>query len=218
MPTRDRPLNRAQATARRLVANAIAEIKAARVRAGISQRDLGRAAAMSASQVGRFERGQLQNVTIQKVCRLSAAAGLQANLRFYPDGDPIRDAAQVRLLERLRIRVGRDVRWRTEVPLVGRDDARAWDAVADGTGCVDGIEAETRLSDLQATERRVTLKYRDDESVHHVFMLVADTRANRAALALGRQTLRGNFPLDTREVLASLSDGRCPGANGLIII
>jgi transcriptional regulator with XRE-family HTH domain len=200
------------------MARAIADIKTARVRSGISQKDVGRAVNMSASQVGRFERGQLHDVTIGKVCRLSAAVGLEASLRLYPDGDPIRDAAQVRLLERLRNRIGAEVRWRTEVPLFGRQDARAWDAVADGTGCVDGIEAETRLSDIQATERRIMLKVRDDTSIHHVLMLVADTRANRAALALGRETLRGNFPLDTRDVLASLANGRCPGANGLIII
>lgn len=173
---------------------------------------------MSASQVGRIERGQVQDVTIGKVCRLSAAVGLEASLRLYPNGDPIRDAAQVRLLERLRMRMGPLVRWRSEVPLLGRDDPRAWDAVADGTGCHDGIEAETRLSDLQATERRVMLKLRDDASIQHVFMVVADTRANRAALAFGRETLRGNFPLDGREALASLSNGRCPGTNGLIII
>jgi hypothetical protein len=104
------------------------------------------------------------------------------------------------------------------VPLFGRDDSRAWDAVADGTSCVDGVEAETRLSDLQATERRIMLKLRDDASIQHMFMLVADTRANRAALAVGRGPLRANFPLDTREVIASLAAGRCPGANGLIIL
>jgi transcriptional regulator with XRE-family HTH domain len=196
----------------------IADIRLARIRAGISQKDVGHAVDMSASQVGRFERGQLQEVTIEQVCRLSAAVGLAVSLRLYPDGDPIRDAAQVRLLERLRARTGGNVRWRTEVPLRGRDDSRAWDAVVDGTGCVDGIEAETRLSDLQATERRIMLKLRDDASVQHVFMLVADTRANRAALAVGRESLRGNFPLDTREVIASLASGRCPGANGLIIL
>jgi hypothetical protein len=173
---------------------------------------------MSASQVGRFERGQLQDVTIEKVCRLSTAVGLEASLRLYPDGDPIRDAAQVRLLVRLHERIAAAVGWRTEVPLFGREDPRVWDAVADGTGCVDGFEAETRLSDIQATERRVMLKLRDDASIHHLFMVIADTKANRAALALGRETLRGNFPLDTREVLASFTNGRCPGANGLIII
>lgn len=218
MPTRNRPSSRAQATSRRLVATAIEDIKGARIRAGISQKDLGHTVDMSASQVGRFERGQLKDVTIEKVCRLSTAVGLEASLRLYPSGDPIRDASQVRLLVRVHERIAADVRWRTEVPLFGRDDARAWDAVADGTGCVDGFEAETRLSDIQATERKVMLKLRDDTSIQHVFMVIADTRANRAALVLGRETLRGNFPLDTREVLASFANGRCPGANGLIII
>lgn len=218
MPTRSRTSSRAQATSRRLISIAIADIKATRIRAGLSQRDVGRSVEMSASQVGRFERGQLRDVTIEKVCRLSAAVGLEASLRLYPDGDPVRDAAQVRLLVRVHERIAVAVGWRTEVPLFGRDDARAWDAVADGTGCIDGFEAETRLNDIQATERRVMLKLRDDASIRHVFMVVADTRANRAALALGRETLRGNFPLDTREVLASFANGRCPGANGLIII
>jgi transcriptional regulator with XRE-family HTH domain len=218
MPTRDRRLNRARTTSRRLITTAITEITAARVRAGISQEDLGRAVEMSASQVGRFERGQLRDVTIEKVCRLSAGVGLEASLRLYPGGDPIRDVAQVRLLERMRARVGPAVRWRTEVPLLAQDDLRAWDAVIDETACVDGVEAETRLSDLQATERRIMLKHRDDASVHHVFLLVADTRANRAALAVAREALRGNFPLDTREALASLVNGRCPGANALIIL
>lgn len=218
MTTRDRRLDRARATSRRLIASAISEIKAARVRAGVSQQDLGRAVGMSASQVGRLERGQLHDVSIEKVCRLSAGVGLDASLRFYPGGDPVRDIGQVRLLGRMRGRVAPAVRWRTEVSLPIRDDLRAWDAVVDGTGCVDSVEAETRLHDVQATERRILHKHRDDGSVRHVFLLVADTRANRAVLAVAREGLRGNFPLDTREALAALANGRCPGANALIIL
>lgn len=85
-------------------------------------------------------------------------------------------------------------------------------------GCIDAIEAESRLGDLQATERRTLLKHRDDSTIGHMFLLVAATRANRRALALGREGLRGNFPLDTREALASLGRGRCPGANGLLVL
>ena len=218
MPTRDRRLGRALATSRRLITIAMSEINAARVRAGVSQEDLGRAVGMSASQVGRFERGQLQDVSIEQVCRLSVGVGLVPSLRLYPGGDPIRDVAQARLLGRMRVRVGPPVRWRSEVPISLRDDLRAWDSVLDGTGCIDGVEAETRLGDVQATERRILQKHRDDESVRHVFLLIADTRANRAALAVTREGLRGNFPLDTREALASLANGRCPGANAQIIL
>ena len=218
MPTRDRRLDRAIAVSRQISAYLISEIRSARVAIGLSQDDLGRFVDISGSQVGRFERGELEDIGLEQVCRLSAAVGLVPRVRLYPDGDPVRDVAQVRLLQRVRKRLPPGVSWRTEVPLHGRADARAWDAVAKWAACVDAFEAESRLGDLQATERRVLLKLRDDATVGHVFLVVAATRANRQALGLGREGLRGNFPLDTREALGSLARGRCPGANGLLVL
>ena len=61
-------------------------------------------------------------------------------------------------------------------------------------------------------------KARDDATVDHVFLVIADTRTNRLALQTGREALRGNFPLDTRAALASLGHGRCPGANGVLVL
>jgi hypothetical protein len=173
---------------------------------------------LSPSQVDRFERGNLKDVRLEQLCRLAAAVGLSPSLRFFPDGDPVRDAGHVRLIERLRSRLPTPARLRTEVPLHGRSDARAWDVLLDGHGCVDAFEVETRLSDIQATERRVMLKFRDDAVVNHVFLVVADTKANRAALASGRAALAGNFPLDTRSVFAAFGSGRCPGSNGLVVL
>jgi transcriptional regulator with XRE-family HTH domain len=201
-----------------MAAYAMSEIRSARVALGLSQDDLGASVSISGSQVGRFERGELEDIRLEQLCRLSASVGLMPSLRLYPDGDPVRDAAQIRLLERLRGRLPPGMSWRTEVPLHGRTDPRAWDAIAEWPGCVDGFEAESRLGDLQATERRILLKHRDDATVGHVFLVVAATRANRRALALGREILRGNFPLDTREALASLARGRCPGASGLLVL
>lgn len=93
----------------------------------------------------------------------------------------------------------------------------AWDAVLDATGCTDGFEAETRLADLQAIERRILLKLRDDQTIRHVVLVVADTKANRRALTVGREGLRRNFPLDTRAAMSSLSAGRCPGRNAVVL-
>jgi transcriptional regulator with XRE-family HTH domain len=218
VPTRDRRLDHALSVSRQIASNAVAEIRGARVAVGLSQDDLGRAAGVSGSQVGRFERGELGEIGLEQLCRLAAAVGLVPSIRLYPDGDPVRDPAQVRLLGRLRARLPADTRWLTEVPLHRQRDQRAWDAVARRRGCVDAFEAESRLGDLQATERRILRKHRDDETIQHVFLVVAATRANRRALELGRDGLRGNFPIDTREALASLSNGRCPGANGLLVL
>lgn len=218
MATRDRRLDRALATSRRLAIGAIAEIRNARVAGGLSQQAVGLAVGVSASQVARFERGALHDLRLEQLCRLSSAVGLQPSLRFYPDGDPVRDVGQVRLLERLRSRTAPPLVWRLEVPLQGQNDARAWDAIVEGTGCIDAIEAETRLRDLQATERKVGRKLRDDTTVQHLILLVADTRANRRALAEERDALRAQFPLDTRVALLNLGQGRCPGANAIVIL
>ena len=83
--------------------------------------------------------------------------------------------------------------WRTEVPLLIPGDLRAWDATIARTGFVIGVEAETRLRDLQAAARRTNLKQRDGE-LDHVILLVADTRANRLALRLGAADLGGSVP------------------------
>jgi len=218
MSTRDSRLDRAIALADDIAKAARAEFRLARKASGLSRADAGRAVGVSPSQVDRFERGQLQHVRIDQLCRLSLAVGLVPNVRFYPDGDPVRDIAQIRLLGRLHDRLATTIRWRTEVPLVSVRDARAWDAVGDGHGCVDAFEAETRLADLQAIERRVLRKVRDDPTVQHVVLVIADTRANRRVLAIARGALRGNFPLDTRAALANLSAGRCPGANAIVLV
>jgi transcriptional regulator with XRE-family HTH domain len=218
MAVRDRRVDRAVALASTLGEASRREFKGARIASGLSRRDVGRAVGVSPSQVDRYERGLLRDLRLEQVCRLSVAVGLVPSLRFFPDGDPIRDAGQVRVLTRLRERLPSSGRLRTEVPLHGRTDLRAWDAVLDAHGCVDAFEVETRLADLQATERRVMLKARDDPTVGHVFLVVADTRSNRDALRVSRELLRADFPLDTRASLASLTGGRCPGANGIVVL
>jgi DNA-binding XRE family transcriptional regulator len=218
MPIRNRRVDRAIAIADNIAAYVRDEIRRARIAAGLSQDDVASAVGLSGSQVGRFERGELDDIGIEQLCRRGIAVGLVPSLRLYPHGDPVRDVAQVRLLARLRSRISPGLRWRVEVPLHGRHDPRAWDTVLDGSGCADAVEAETRIEDLQATERRSLLKLRDDSTIGHLILLVADTRANRRALDLGREMLRAQFPLDTRSALASLSAGRCPGANAIVIL
>jgi hypothetical protein len=75
------------------------------------------------------------------------------------------------------------LRWKSEVPIPITGDQRAWDAVVSGSGQGRvAIEAETRLRDIQALQRRVALKRRDDPSIDSVVLLVAGTRGNRFVL------------------------------------
>src|SRR5215207_1996834 len=217
MATRDRPLDRANRTANAMVAAAADELRRARTNGGLIQRDVAQAAGVSHATVSRIERAASPEASLIVLARLASVVGLKPSLRFYPDGDPIRDVAHVRLLERLHGRLHPDLRWRTEVPLLIPGDLRAWDATIVGAGFGVGVEAETRLRDLQAAARRTNLKQRDGE-LDHVILLVADTRANRLALRLGAADLGTAFPVAQRDCLRALREGRDPGGSAIIVL
>ena len=101
------------------------------------------------------------------------------------------------------------------MPIPG--DRRAWDALVQLDGRRAGCEAETRLRDVQALERRLGLKRRDG-AVDVLILLVSDTASNRRALTLHRETLRSLLPLDGRAVLTALSGGQLPTGNGIVVL
>ncbi len=74
-----------------------------------------------------------------------------------------------------------ELRWRTEVPMPIQGDHRSADAVIDGQRIVAMVEAETRIDDVQALERRIGAKQRD-LGIERVILLLADTRHNRAVV------------------------------------
>jgi transcriptional regulator with XRE-family HTH domain len=193
-----------------------ADIGHARRGAGLSHDAVGAACGISGSTEWRIERGITRTVDVRTLACLGAVVGLDVRLRGYPAGDPIRDAGQQRLLERLRVRLPSSLRWRTEVPLPIEDDRRAWDAVIGGRGWIVAVEGETMLDDLQAVERRIALKQRDG-GIDHVILLVADTRRNRRALAAAPNAFPG-FSRDARAALRALAAGHLPAGSCVVIL
>jgi len=158
----NRRLDRALRLSREPTVEAGREILLGRDQAGLSQDDAASAAGMSGSQFGRIERAELRRVSVEQIARAASAVGLRPSLRLYPDGDAVRDAAHVGLLERLRSRLPSQLAWRTEVPLHGQRDLRSWDAQISYAPGRDAVEAETRIRGAQATWRRTATKLRDD--------------------------------------------------------
>ena len=78
------------------------------------------------------------------------------------------------------------------------------------------IEAETRLNDVQAAERRLRAKQRDLGTTRAI-LLVADTRHNRAVIN-HVPDLSTQFPIGTRACLAALGRGEDPGGDCLVIL
>ncbi|MEO8639690.1 MAG: hypothetical protein ABI458_07235, partial [Chloroflexota bacterium] len=147
---------------------------------------------------------------------VTAALGGDLSVKVYPAGPPIRDAAHVALLAMLDARAGG--RWRVvhEAPVGQAGDGRAWDRRLDGPVSI-GVEAEVAVRDLQALERRMQRK-KQDSGVTRMILLVRGTRRNRETLREVLPSLRGTFPLGSRELLQALANGRDPGADGLLVL
>jgi hypothetical protein len=147
---------------------------------------------------------------------MASAVGGELSLGVHPSGPPVRDKAHIALLKRFSSRLAPSIRWRTEVPIPIAGDPRSADGVAD-TGAFDAVvEAETRLLDVQAVERRLRAKQRDLDATRAI-LLLADTRHNRAVIA-SVPDLRRQFPIATRACLAALGLGRDPGGDCLVIL
>jgi hypothetical protein len=210
--TVDRARRRIEADLRR----AIEDVAAGRRNAGLSLRTIGAACGVSHSAIDRMEAHRADSVDVVLLASMAASVGLDLRLRAYPAGDPIRDAGQQRLLERLRVRLHPGLRFPTEVVLPIDGDLRAWDAVIRGANWRVAVEAETVLDDIQAVERKVALKQRDG-GIDHVILLVADTPRNRRALAAAPSAF-ATFSRDSRAMLRALREGRDPGGSGIVIL
>ncbi len=172
---------------------------------------------MSHAQFGRIERAELEELSVDQLCRACAAVGLRAIVRAVPDSGPALDAGQLAILGRLRARLPTNIAVRTEVPLPLQGDRRAWDAVLGLEPDPTPVEAEARVRDLQAIDRRCALKLRDSPYSAMV-LLVSDTANNRQILNAYRDQLRASFPLDTRAVMQALQAGRSPEASGIVVL
>ena len=105
--------DRGRRLARRFLQLIGEEFREARLRAGLTQRQLGAAVGISHTEISRIELGKASRVPYETLVMLATVLGLDLPLRAYPSGEPIRDAAQVALLGRLRSRLPRNLRWRT---------------------------------------------------------------------------------------------------------
>lgn len=194
------------------------ELREARLALGLSQSAVGGAVSMSHAQVGRLERGATRSPRLAQVCRVARILGLEASLRLYPAGPALRDQAHLMLLARFEKRLAPPLRLRREVPVPIAADPRAWDAVIEGGDGRTGVEAETRIRDAQALERRLALKVRDDPTIGTVVLLVNRTSHNRAVLREWRDSVRVDLPLDGASILRAFDSGALPPSSGVLML
>lgn len=218
MANRERRLERAIWFMRRDLQELGADLRSARLSAGLKLSDVGVRIAVSEATVMRRERGDLPGPRPEELARHAAAVGMRARIKVYPEGAPLRDTAQVELIRRFRERLKAPHRFAVEVPVTDDPgDSRAWDAVLELPGCTCALEFVTRFHDCQAQLRAFNLKLRDGR-VDRLVVVAKSSQANRRTLYAARDITQANFPLGTRRTMASLAAGRDPGANALVLL
>jgi len=217
MGTRERPGDRGKRRGERLLLEILDEARNARLSSGLTQEDVGRALGISAGRVSLMERAKYGNVPFVVVAQFLSVTGLELAARAYPVGGGLRDVAQVRLLDRLRAHASPEIRWQTEVPIPVAGDLRAWDAVLRIGSVSIGVDAETRLRDFQAVDRRLMLKTRDS-GVDLAVLLIAASRTNRSMLREAGGIAKINYPISSSEALAPLRAGKNPGGNAIVML
>lgn len=71
---------------------------------------------------------------------------------------------------------------------------------------------------MQALQRRIALKRRDDPEITGVILLLAATRHNRALIKEYGPALRADLPQTGESVLGALAGGRNPAGSGIVLV
>ena len=184
---------------------------------GATQRQVAHAIDSSPSEISRRERGRAPYATARSLAEHGAAVGLRLVITVHPTGAGVRDAAQLRFIERFMARVSPSFRPELEAPIPLPGDLRAIDIVLRAPGVLIAAEIVTRLGDIQAQIRLARQKARDIGATR-LIIVVAGSHANRRVLDEARPALVGSWELDSRRVIGDLAAGRQPDRDAVITI
>lgn len=143
--------------------------------------------------------------------------GLELSAGLHPLGDPIRDRGHQALISRFRSQLSPAWRVAAEVPLPLPGDARSWDLLLKIGAQLIGVEAETRIRDVQLIVRRIRLRERDGGADEIVLALSA-SRTNRTLVNELREALGPRYGTSPRSTLVALRAGAALSGSGVILI
>jgi len=208
MATRETRLERGRRRGRETVRRMISELIETRHVASVSQETLARELGRSQSDVSRLERlVGIDLVSFVEVAELASLMGLELSAGLHPVGEPLRDKGHQALLRRFRAELSPAFKDLAEVPLPTPGDRRSWDLLLRLPAQVIGVEAETRIRDMQRLVRHVHQRERDG-GVNAIVVVLASTRTNRLLVEELRLALGPTYATPTRAILGSLRSGQ----------
>lgn len=218
MPSYDSKFIRGYRRGEQTVRHLINELALARRRAGLGQRELALKLGRSQSEISRLERlVEVDRIPFVLISEIASLLGLELGAGLHLAGDPIADKGHQALIKRFRAVLGEAWRVVAEVPLPNPGDRRTWDLVLRLPAQIVGVEAETRIRDVQRLVRHVHQRQRDG-GANVVVLLLADTRANRALLPELIEALGPAYATPPRQILRALRAGQPLPGSGVVLL
>lgn len=217
MATREARTERGRRRGERLTAWLLDELRTARLNADVSQRELASALGWSQSEYFRFENRRTRATSIIDISAVASLLGLELSAGLHPVGQPIRDKGHQALIRRFLAQISEAFRVLAEVPLPIPGDRRAWDLLLRLPQQLIGVEAETRIRDMQRLVRHVHQRERDG-GVDAIVLLLAATRTNRELVDELRIALGPAYATLPRALLASLRSGQLLPGSGVVLL
>lgn len=196
----------------------VAELIETRRISATSQEALARELGRSQSDVSRLERLiEIDRVSFVEVSEVAFLLGLELSAGLHLVGEPIRDKGHQALLGRLRVLLSTAFKVLAEVPLPTPGDRRSWDLLLRLPAQLIGVEAETRIRDMQRLVRHVRQRERDG-GADAIILLLADSRTNRDLVDELREALGPGYAVPPRHLLRSLRTGQPVSGSGVILL
>lgn len=184
----------------------------------MSQASLARQLGRSQSDLSRLERlVDIDRVSFVEVAEVASILGLELSAGLHPVGEPIRDKGHQALIGRFRAELSSAFKVLAEVPLPTPGDRRAWDLLLRLPTQLIGVEAETRIRDMQRLVRHVHQRERDG-GVDAIVLVLAATRANRELVDDLRVGLGLSYATPPRVILRSLRSGQPISGSGVVML
>jgi hypothetical protein len=156
-------------------------------------------------------------VSVTDLSAVASVLGLELTVGLYPTGEPLRDKGHQALIARLRAILSPAFRVMAEAPLPTLGDRRAWDLLLRLPQQLIGVEAETRIRDMQRLVRHMHERERDG-GVDVVVLLLAASRTNRALVDELRLALGQQYGTSPRSILAALRAGQSLPGTGVVLL
>jgi len=218
MATRETRLDRGRRRGRAVVARLMSELVATRQALNLSQRALARELRRSQTALVRAERlAKIDRASFVEVAEMASILGLELSAALRVLGDPLRDRGHQALITRFRGLLAATIKVIAEVPLPNIGDRRSWDLLLRCVGQLVGVEAETRVRDVQALVRRMRERERDG-GVDEVVLVLAESAVNRRLLPELLEALGPRFATPPRSLLKALRAGQPLPGSGVVFV